>query len=209
MNNFDNIQWAQIPFGPFVMKIKLPNYIIDRLHEDGKKKLKSYHKKLAGHIKTQLVYERETMEWFYSETTSVWNCYRENNCKFHGEENYQVELEAHDLWVNFMRPGDFNPVHTHGGDISFVIFVDVPNELTKEAEEFEGTGIKPGCLSFEFTQQARPKWAITGQSTIPETGDMYIFPAMLQHWVAPYKSKVTRVSVSGNLEIMNKRKGHI
>ena len=84
-----------------------------------------------------------------------------------------------------------------------------PLQLTKEADEFEGTGIKPGCLSFEFTQQARPKWAITGQSTIPETGDMYIFPAMLQHWVAPYKSKVTRVSVSGNLEIMNKQKGHI
>ena len=62
----------------------------------------------------------------------------------------------------------------------------------------------PGCLNFEFTQQAKPKWAQTGQIVTPKTGDMYIFPALLQHWVYPFKSNITRVSVSGNLEVMNK-----
>jgi hypothetical protein len=33
---------------------------------------------------------------------------------------------------------------------------------------------------------------------MPEEGDMYIFPAWLKHWVAPYKSDCTRISVSGN-----------
>ena len=32
----------------------------------------------------------------------------------------------------------------------------------------------------------------------PEEGDMFIFPAWLKHWVAPYKSNCTRISVSGN-----------
>ena len=59
---------------------------------------------------------------------------------------------------------------------------------------------------FEFTQQAKPKWAMTGQTYRPKTGDMIIFPALLQHWVVPFKSKVTRISVSGNMEIMNKKK---
>ena len=27
---------------------------------------------------------------------------------------------------------------------------------------------------------------------------MYIFPAWLKHWVAPYRSNCTRISVSGN-----------
>ena len=58
---------------------------------------------------------------------------------------------------------------------------------------------------FEYTQQARPQWATTGQSIRPETGDFYMFPA-LQHWVCPFKSKVTRISVSGNLRIINKDK---
>jgi hypothetical protein len=34
---------------------------------------------------------------------------------------------------------------------------------------------------------------------LPKTGDMYIFPATLKHWVFPFKSLVTRVSVSGNI----------
>jgi hypothetical protein len=28
---------------------------------------------------------------------------------------------------------------------------------------------------------------------------MYIFPAWLKHWVFPFKSKCTRISVSGNV----------
>jgi hypothetical protein len=38
----------------------------------------------------------------------------------------------------------------------------------------------------------------------PKTGDFFVFPAKLHHTVAPFKSDVTRISVSGNLEIVNK-----
>ena len=38
-------------------------------------------------------------------------------------------------------------------------------------------------LMFEFTQQAKLKWAQTGNAIKPTTGDMFIFPALLQHWV--------------------------
>ena len=103
-----------------------------------------------------------------------------------------------------MQPGDFNPLHTHGGDYSFVVFVDVPKKLEKEMNEFEGTGAKPGYLQFEFTQPSKPRWATTGHAIKPEQNRIYMFPALLQHWVIPYKSKCTRVSVSGNLRIMNR-----
>ena len=52
---------------------------------------------------------------------------------------------------------------------------------------------------FEYTQQARPRYATTGMVVYPEPGDMYIFPALLQHWVAPFKSDCTRISDSGNV----------
>ena len=105
-----------------------------------------------------------------------------------------------------MKPGDFNPKHTHGGDYSFVLFLDVPKQLKKEQKEFEGTSTPPGSLMFEYTQQARPRWATTGASISPETGDFYLFPALLQHWVVPFKSEITRISVSGNLTILNRDK---
>ena len=78
--------------------------------------------------------------------------------------------------------------------------------IQKEQKEFEGTSAKPGTLMFEYTQQARPQWASTGHQVEPETGDFYMFPALLQHWVCPFKSKVTRISVSGNLRIVNRNK---
>ena len=34
---------------------------------------------------------------------------------------------------------------------------------------------------------------------IPKTGDMYIFPATLKHYVYPYSSEVERVTMSFNL----------
>ena len=200
------VEYSNIPFGPYVMRTKSDEDTRIRLLKDGKKELKSYHKRLAGHLDTQLRYNEETTSWFYQEFQYIFKAYREGWSNWTGHPNWPCELSAHDLWVNFMKPGDFNPVHTHGGDYSFVIFLDVPKKLIEEQDAFEGTSAKPGSLMFEFTQQAKPKWAMTGQAFKPRTGDMIIFPALLQHWVLPFKSKCTRVSVSGNLEILNRQK---
>ena len=72
--------------------------------------------------------------------------------------------------------------------------------------EFKGTSSEPAALTFEYgVQQRAPyKWATTGTVVYPKTGDLYMFPALLQHWVAPFKSKCTRISVSGNIRMLNK-----
>ena len=41
---------------------------------------------------------------------------------------------------------------------------------------------------------------ITNDSRQIKKGDLYIFPALLKHWVCPYKSDFERVSVSGNFK---------
>ena len=208
MSKIKNVEYGHINWGPFVMRTKMPDYIIKRLLKDGDKLRKedSYNKKLAGHLKSQFLFKKETQNWFYREISPILNAYRDGHCKFHGIENLQVELSFDDLWVNYMKPGDFNPMHTHGGDYSFVLFLDIPKKLAKEQEEFEGTSAKPGMLMFEYTQQAKPRYATTGTAIAPETGDFFVFPALLQHWVAPFKSKVTRISVSGNMKINNRDK---
>ena len=38
------LEYGNIPFGPYVMKTKVPEDIRKRLLKDGKKDLKSYHK---------------------------------------------------------------------------------------------------------------------------------------------------------------------
>jgi len=198
------VDYSHMNWGPYVMKTKVPDYIIKKLKTEGKKAKTSYNHSLAGHLDNQFLYPPKVQQWFYSEIHPIIQAYRNGHCKYHGIEDLTVELQADDLWVNYMQPGDFNPVHTHSGDYSFVLFLDVPKQLKKEQENYKGTSAKPGSLMFEFTQQAKPRWATTGTAIKPQTGDFFMFPALLQHWVCPFKSKVTRISVSGNLTIMNR-----
>ena len=51
MNTELNMRWLN--WGPFVGRFKLEDSIIKRLHKDGKKELRSYHKSLAGHVKVE------------------------------------------------------------------------------------------------------------------------------------------------------------
>jgi len=206
MTKLTNVKLSHQNFGPYLARTVLPNYIIKKLLSEGKKTKKSYNRSLAGHLNNQFLYPENIQQWFYNEINPVIAAYRQGHCKFHGIQDLSVDLHADDLWINFMKPGDFNPIHTHSGDYSFVIFLDVPKIIEKEMKDYEGTSGRPGQLMFEFTQQARPRWATTGLSISPQVGEMYIFPALLQHWVAPFKSKCTRISVSGNLRITNKDK---
>ena len=203
MSKIVDVKYRYLHWGPFVMKTKLPDYIVKKLKIEGKKAKESYNHQLAGHLDNQYKDPANVQKWFYEEIQPIVQAYRNGHCKFHGIEELTVELSADDLWVNYMKAGDFNPIHTHGGDYSFVLFLDIPKQLKKEQEEFEGTSAKPGSLMFEYTQQARPRYATSGTTIVPETGDFFMFPAMLQHWVCPFKSKVTRISVSGNLRIVN------
>ena len=206
MSRIGEVKYEFMNWGPFLIKTTLPDYIIKKLKTEGKKAKNTYNHALAGHLNNQFLYPKNIQEWFYKEITPVIKGYRQGHCKFHGIEEIPLDFKADDLWVNFMKPGDFNPIHTHSGDYSFVIFLDVPKIIEKEMKDYEGTSGRPGQLMFEFTQQARPRWATTGLSISPQVGEMYIFPALLQHWVAPFKSKCTRISVSGNLRITNKDK---
>ena len=193
-------------WGPFVARFACPKNVLKRLDIEGRKAERSWNHQLAGHIKSQFKYPEIFEDWFFKEMSTIFTAYRKAHCDYHALPYMPTPLMYIDLWVNFMKAGDFNPLHTHGADYSFVIFVDVPKELEKEQEKFEGTSAKPGTLMFEYTQQARPRWATTGIVATPKTGDMYVFPALLQHWVTPFKSKVTRISVSGNLRILNRDK---
>ena len=58
-------------------------------------------------------------------------------------------------------------------------------------------GPGPGSLSFLYGDGNRQ--SITYQSVKPEDRDIFIFPAWIKHYVAPFYSDVTRISVSGNI----------
>jgi len=200
-----NINYKFWNLGTFVYQAKAPDHVVKRLLDEGNKKLESYNKSLAGHIKQQFLYDKETIIWFYNEMQDYWNSWRDKHCAFNGFINHHIDLHSYELWVNYMKKGEFNPLHTHSGDLSFVLYLDYPEELHKEAEAHESKSPPPGSISFNFTHTGSDRWFNHGSHSIPETGDLLIFPAQLNHMVLPFKSDVTRISVSGNLHIANKK----
>ena len=110
----------------------------------------------------------------------------------------QPKAQLLSLWINYMKPGDFNPPHDHSADLSFVIFPKIPPELIEENKKFKGTLQGPGGISFMWGDSVN-HMAISLVHQMPEENDIFIFPAGLRHWVFPFKSNVERISVSGNI----------
>ena len=62
----ENVKYTYMNWGPFVLKTKLPNYVIKELLIQGKKAKQSYNKSLAGHLKDQFLYPVNVQNWFYT-----------------------------------------------------------------------------------------------------------------------------------------------
>ena len=101
------------------------------------------------------------------------------------------------FWINYMKSNDFNPPHAHSGDLSFVIYPAMPKELIKENTDYKGSAVGPGGIAW-FYGEGNYQF-IDSVTMMPKTGDIFIFPASLKHWVFPFRSKVERISVSGNI----------
>ena len=111
-----------------------------------------------------------------------------------------TQANIHSSWVNFMRAGEFNPPHIHTGcDFSSVLFIQLPKALKEEHQKYEGTAGGPGSISFSYGE-SQP-YTISNRAFFPEEGDLFIFPATLTHFVAPFLSKGERISMSANFKL--------
>lgn len=130
-------------------------------------------------------------------------------CKSYGEHwNFlrkegDFRFESNNLWVNFQRKNEFNPVHHHGGMFSFVCWLKIPYNIQDE-------------LNASHVKESKNKAASTFQFLYPNIlGNLtletlyvskdwerriVLFPAHLSHCVYPFStSDDYRISISGNL----------
>ncbi len=105
------------------------------------------------------------------------------------------------LWVNMQRYMEFNPIHAHGGMISFVIYIK--NDLERDSainnkfDNARGTELA-GHLQLRYGEEAYMNWITFNHW--PEKGQIVIFPSWLQHFVFPhYEQDKVRISVAGNI----------
>ena len=120
--------------------------------------------------------------------------------------NYD-EVYMETMWINFQKKYEFNPIHTHHGDYSFVLFVDVPfdmkNELIyKNAAKTKEIDRSNGVFTFSFPNGASSLPLSYNHLSVDRSweGTMIVFPANLAHSVNPfYTSNDYRITISGNI----------
>jgi hypothetical protein len=194
-----DISYRYYHWGPFLYHSKISPAECKMIIKEGKKcrnKSHDYRAKLAGHLleEYKLKNPQAITQWFKKYLVTYVDGYN----KWRGK-GYKpmANLYVNIYWINYMKGNDFNPPHVHDGDLSFVIYPKMPQEIIKENKRFKGTGQGPGGIQW-FYGEGDGQYVDT-VSMMPRTGDLFIFPATLKHWVLPFKSKVERVSVSGNI----------
>ena len=115
----------------------------------------------------------------------------------------EFRLMLFNTWVNFQKKHEFNPIHTHDGVFSFVIWHKVPFNQKDEYARYPNMKedqIKAGHFAFVVTNQMGK--IIQHDMCVDNTweGKMALFPADLNHIVYPfYTSDEYRISISGNV----------
>ena len=198
---------------------KLPQQMIDYLWEridTAKKKPSCMKKGLAGHVSNSYKLDDPQKLIIPSLYNNVFN--QVDNPKMYEFINKEVRcvydrvrrekfLEPHldDLWVNFQKKGEFQPLHNHSGTFSFVIWMDIPYHPKDEAKLPLGQSTSKTQHGGNFTI------AMSGDTSrsvkeyfirlSPEmNGYCCFFPSDLCHQVYPfYTSDKDRISISGNI----------
>ena len=194
----EKINVGMFNWGPCIIKLKINDECKKILLEEGAKSKLDFKSKLADILEHETGYSQEGKDKFVPHMANYLGVYDQMFQRFINksyEKKPEYMLTA--LWINYQKQYEFNPPHDHDGKLSFVTYLQIPDELKEEHKNYTGKSCGPGGIQFVYGDG--PRECITYQSFFPEEGDMYIFPAWLKHWVAPFKSDCTRISVSGNI----------
>lgn len=202
---FDTGNFANFGF----LKAKVPDNIlqalqseIDNINYNTDEKIVE---KLAGNIEHQyeLTASHKLLEPFVTELAH--NYYNQFNFAHSLRLAVFEKLKLYMLWANIQKKHEFNPMHTHDGAFSFVIWLKVPYRAQDEIaqEHVRNSNMKrAGMFSFLYTNVfGEIREAVHAVDETYE-GTIFLFPSILPHTVYPFStSDGVRISVSGNIGI--------
>ena len=192
------------PFGPIVAKVTIPKDIIDSLNKyvdkiinnESKSKELDYGKMLAGNVKQEFLLEREFSvfsgwEGFLKENVEEW-IFKSLNKKI-------TQFDIIDSWIVRQFENDYNPLHGHGGHVSGVGYLKLPDdfgELVQAGKKDNYNG------HLQLVHGSNMFLSPIVLDILPKVGEFIFFPNYLMHTVYPFKNKNSeRRSISFNASI--------
>lgn len=188
---------------PGVLKARIPVRVFAELTADIQKqvdgKSSRYNSDLAGHIETELHYGingdfKKCVEQLFLEYRRTFDFFPHNN--------YNIDTNS---WVNFQKKHEYNPLHYHHKDVSWVCWVSIPYDLQKEllipSVKESNTHV---ASKFQFVYNKLDGGINMVDLDIDKNweGVLIMFPAYLKHQVYPFQtSDEYRISIAGNISI--------
>jgi len=162
-----------------------------------------HNHKLAGQIKNEFQYDKrpEYFDNFILEKTNDPFIKLQTNSISILSSSRPFYVEQ--LWINYQKKYEFNPMHTHSGIYSFIIFLNIPFDLKDEDEYFPKTSNSESVasrLSFILNDPLGNIKGIIANVDKSFEGKMLMFSSKMNHMVYPfYTSNEERITVSGNI----------
>ena len=163
-------------------------------------KFKKYNSELAGNLEKEYS-THKSKDILRNYLTSLANEFH----KYSTENEHYPQWDIKDLWINFQKKYEHNPLHNHTGVLSFVLWVQIPYDLKDELSH-------PNCINsntpsnslFEFVCTDFIGRIVQNRIEVDKSyeGTIIMFPSSLHHMVHPfYTSDEYRISISGNLVV--------
>ena len=196
------------PLGPSIVKVKIPekivndlnNYIDEVIKNKNKSNELDHGNKLFGDVTQEFKLEPEfatKIGWvnFLAQATQKW-IELEMKTKI-------TEFKMIDSWIVRQFKNEYNPVHWHGGHISGVGYLKVPKTFGKSPQPESKKNNNNGKI--ELIHGSRQFLSDSSFVISPEVGYFYFFPHYMMHTVYPFNgTSEERRSISFNAKIDEK-----
>jgi hypothetical protein len=201
-SKFNNHQIGMIkPFGPSIIKTKLPEILLQQLNEytetiiadESKLKALDHGPLLAGNVRHEILLEEEfvkRIKWveFIGYVCNEW-LKRDS-----GKELQQIQIIS--SWIIRQFKNEYSPIHHHSGHISGVAYLKVPSHMGSTVQESKRVNSNGNLV---FMNGMANLFSSSALEITPEVGDFYMFPNYLDHAVYPFSNTdEERRSVSFN-----------
>jgi hypothetical protein len=203
----------KLNFGPDLYVDTIDQNLLNDLIDLGKVQTENMKHRLVGQIENEFSFNEDSKKKLLPGIETYIRKYINEITKEKSLISKKVNLKLKNLWINYQKAGEYNPPHVHTGHISFVIYLDFPKEILEEKSDTQAN--PPGSISFYYgsdqyfktntdfeTYLTKLLYPTTEINLVPQTGQIYIFPAYLLHYVQRFKNEdVIRISVSGNFDL--------
>ena len=208
--NFEGFKTIELPNIP-ILQATLPEPVITYLWDligVAEKKPKNLKAGLAGNISKsiELYDEQNIFETFC--VPSLESLDEKFGRAWHPlNSGHSYNYKLTNLWVNYQKQTEFNPMHDHGGSYSFVVWMKIPTsnkeqrELPIAKESLNGDSISNFTFSYTDVIGNIRSMAIPMEKDF--SGNMVIFPSRMKHQVYPfYECNEERISIAGNFGVI-------